>query len=55
MFSYLLFFTIMSLFSSDYFMKKIMKISVELWHEKKNPGKNLKKQTTGTFLVVQWL
>ena len=41
MFSYLL--RIMSLFSSDYFMKKIMKINVELCHEKKNPGQEFKK------------
>ena len=45
-------FSIMSLFSSDYFM---VKINVELCHEKKKiQGKNLKNQT-GTLLVVQWL
>ena len=39
----------MSLFSSDYFMKKIMKISVELRHEKKNPGQEFKKTNNRDF------
>ena len=48
-------FNIMSLFSADDFVKKIMKINIELCNEKRYSGQELKEQTTETFLVIYWL
>ena len=46
------YFNIMLLFSADDFVKKIMKINIELCNEKRYSGQELKEQTTGTFPVV---
>ena len=46
------YFNIMLLFLADDFVKKIMKINIELCNEKRYSGQELKEQTTGTFPVV---